>query len=345
MNPITQSSVSTALTPQRPPTFLLHLDKEATLVEDADEEIFSLYANLATDGQQDVTKKSGLGFVSSSEATYHVEFTLQPVNNEPAPDVTRLKAGGAVAHSARRNRSRKAAGRQQDMADKTIAVDISQDLASLRNRKGDTGSVIWRSSLFLAKQILQLYHFPNTAAPPFLTFDKAASSRVLELGAGTGVLGILLHELFASWTATDQYDNLKLISRNVKHNGEPKNMQIEEVDWVDLHKEKVQADKKHAGSQHAARTRFLAEEYDLIMAVDCIYNEALIPPFVSALEHYTIKGKTIVMVVCELRSADVMTVFLEEWIGRGGWTIYRLSDTALGQELKYSFVAWVAWKS
>ena len=170
MTPITQSSVSAAPSPERPLTFLLHLDEEATLVEDADEEvmqfrtsaedaflirlafqIFSLYANLATDGQQDVTKKSGLGFVSSSEATYHVEFTLQPVNNEPAPDVTRLKAGGAVAHSARRNRSRKAAGRQQDMADKTIAVDISQDLASLRNRKGDTG-----------RQLLSALGYPRT---------------------------------------------------------------------------------------------------------------------------------------------------------------------------------------
>jgi hypothetical protein len=40
-----------------------------------------------------------------------------------------------------------------------------------------------------------------------------------------------------------------------------------------------------------------------------------------------------------------MTAFLEEWIGRGGWTIYRLSDMALGNELKYNFVAWVAWKS
>lgn len=40
-----------------------------------------------------------------------------------------------------------------------------------------------------------------------------------------------------------------------------------------------------------------------------------------------------------------MTAFLEEWIGRGGWTIYRLSDMALGDELKYNFVAWVAWKT
>ena len=138
--------------------------------------------------------------------------------------------------------------------------------------------------------------------------EKGSSSRVLELGAGTGVLGILLHQLFASWTASDQYDNLKLISRNVKHNGEPKNLHVEEIDWVDIHKEKSRADKKNNGTEDAGHRKGLAEEYDLIVAVDCIYNEALIPPFVSTLEHYTTKGKTIVMVVCELRSADVVSV-------------------------------------
>lgn len=245
-------------------------------------------------------------------------------------------------------KAKKVVGRRQETAEKTIAVDIAQDLAALRNRKGDTGrplsmfpdgtrlepplsflrkrhlavkvntssahhrpshiSNAMPSSLFLAKQILQLYHFPKASSTSFLTAEKASSSRVLELGAGTGVLGILLHQLFASWTASDQYDNLKLISRNVKHNGEPKNLQVEEVDWVDIHKEKMKADKKYNGSEDAGRRKGSAEEYDLIVAVDCIYNEALIPPFVSALEHYATKGKTIVMVVCELRSADVVSV-------------------------------------
>lgn len=163
------------------------------------------------------------------------------------------------------------------------------------------------SSLFLAKQILQLHHFPNPTSTPFMSVEKASASKVLELGAGTGVLGILLHQLFGTWTASDQYDNLKLISRNVKHNGEPKNLRVEEVDWVDVHQEWIKAGQEHTGSD-AGRRKNPTEEYDLIMAVDCIYNEALIPPFVSTLERYTTTGKTIAMVVCELRSADVVSI-------------------------------------
>lgn len=51
----------------------------------------------------------------------------------------------------------------------------------------------------------------------------------------------------------------------------------------------------------------VGEDYDLVVAVDCIYNEALIPPFLSTLEYYTTKGKTIALIVCELRSADVVS--------------------------------------
>jgi predicted nicotinamide N-methyase len=163
------------------------------------------------------------------------------------------------------------------------------------------------SSLFLAKQILQLHHFPEPASKPFMSVEKAATLKVLELGAGTGVLGILLHQLFASWTSSDQYDNLKLIARNVKHNGEPQNLRVEEVDWMDVHQEWTKAKQAPAKSTNANVRKGSDEEYDLIMAVDCIYNDALIPPFVSTLEHYTTKGKTIVMVVCELRSADVVS--------------------------------------
>jgi hypothetical protein len=186
---------------------------------------------------------------------------------------------------------------------------------------------------------------------------------VLELGAGTGVLGVLLHQLFLSWTISDQFDHLKLISRNVTQNGNPKNIHVEEIDWMDIHAKWLRAKTAHSGARPTASAP--REEYDLVVAVDCIYNEALIPPFVSTLEYHMTKGKTIALVVCELRSSDVvseialatehcgrshslisqMTTFLEEWISRGGWTIYRLSDMAVGDELKYNFVVWVAWKS
>lgn len=190
-----------------------------------------------------------------------------------------------------------------------------------------TGSVIWRSrylfsrigrlvstlnsppgSLFLAKQILQLHHFPVPSSTPFLRTEQASTAKVLELGAGTGVLGVLLHQLFRSWTASDQYDHLKLIARNVKQNGDPANVRVEEVDWLDIHAKWIKEKRgRNEASWGFSNARGAGDDYDLVVAVDCIYNEALIPPFLSTLDYYTTRGKTIAMVVCELRSADVVS--------------------------------------
>ncbi|KAJ9123386.1 hypothetical protein QFC22_001585 [Naganishia vaughanmartiniae] len=108
----------------------------------------------------------------------------------------------------------------------------------------------------------------------------------------------------------DQYDHLKLIARNVKSNGCcAKTLQVEEVDWADVHARRVKGNGKacYANEMNEKSRDGVREQYDLIVAVDCIYNEALIPPFVSTLEYYTAKGKTVVMVVCELRSVEVVS--------------------------------------
>ncbi|KAJ9106796.1 hypothetical protein QFC20_003980 [Naganishia adeliensis] len=311
-----------------------------------EDKVFDLYANLATRGQENNSLKAGLGHVSANEAIYHVDFELHPISRTSATASGAGHSEHSAKHASRRSKPKKSLVRRGEMAEKMVSVEIAQDLASLRNRKGDTGSVIWRASLFLAKQILQLHHFPVPSSTPFLRTEQASTAKVLELGAGTGVLGVLLHQLFRSWTASDQYDHLKLIARNVKQNGDPENVHVEEVDWMDIHAKWI---KGKQGRNEAlwgfSNANGVGEDYDLVVAVDCIYNEALIPPFLSTLEYYTTKGKTIALIACELRSADVMTAFLEEWIGRGGWTIYRLSDMALGDELKYNFVAWVAWKT
>ena len=84
--------------------------------------------------------------MSSSDATYHVEFTLQPVVSGSSLETAQSGTGGTLGHTIRRTKARKVAGRRQETAEKTIAVDIAQDLASLRNRKGDTGRLL---SMFL----------------------------------------------------------------------------------------------------------------------------------------------------------------------------------------------------
>ncbi|KAJ9107320.1 hypothetical protein QFC21_000770 [Naganishia friedmannii] len=312
---------------QQPPNPLIYLDSQALLVEDVDEEIFDLYANIAGHREQATSANTGLGFVSSLDDVYQVEFELGPARKVPPSQYD--KSSSKISHRSRH--TNKLSRTEPPAATKTVTAEIAQDLNSLRNRKGDTGSIIWRSryeclpctslissshhrstSLFLAKQILQQYYYPVPSTPTSVSKEHAASAKVLELGAGTGVLGILLHQLFGTWTATDQYDHLKLIARNIKSNGCAPNLQVEEVDWADVHERWVKGNgkasyAKEINDNNRADTR---EQYDLIVAVDCIYNEALIPPFVSTLEYYTAKGKTVVLVVCELRSVEVVTLLV-----------------------------------
>lgn len=152
---------------QQPPNPLFYLDPGAILIEDADEEVtlqilhrfgrtrltcahrtvqvFALYANLATRGQENNSLKAGLGHVSANDAIYHVDFELHPISR------TSVAAPGAghsenFAKNARgRSKPKKSLVPRGEMAEKMISVEIAQDLASLRNRKGDTGKTLLRA--------------------------------------------------------------------------------------------------------------------------------------------------------------------------------------------------------
>ena len=104
---------------------------------------------------------------------------------------------------------------------------------------------------------------------------------------------VLLNGLFGSWTATDQYDNLKLIQRNLRENKLEDKVRVKEVDWFQS------LQKTNRGDQQ--------DRYDLLLAIDCIYNEALIKPLVATFDRYTTRGRTLVWVVIELRSSDVVS--------------------------------------
>lgn len=143
---------------------------------------------------------------------------------------------------------------------------------------------------------MQQFYFPLPTFTPLVSPTLAKTSSVLELGAGTGLSSVLLHKIFGSWTATDQYDNLKLISRNLKENKLEDVVGIKEVDWFQSLERASQSSPRQEGG-----------EYDLVLAIDCIYNEALIKPLVATFDRYTKRGKTLVWVVIELRSSDVVS--------------------------------------
>jgi len=119
---------------------------------------------------------------------------------------------------------------------------------------------------------------------------------------------------------------------NLKAGISGSNITVEELDWLQLHRTPL-----------STRVRFYPSttDLDLILAVDCIYNPSLLPPLVETIDFLASPGKTAVLVVIELRQEDVVREFLELWIAKGKWEIWRVGDGFLGSR----YVIWMGWKA
>ncbi|SPO29504.1 related to RKM5 - protein lysine methyltransferase [Ustilago trichophora] len=287
------------------PNALLHV-KPGRLVDDVDEEIFLLYT-LNAKSEHD----GGLGYVNHSSDKIYV-----------AIDGT--KWSFALSD---RNLSGK------------LVVPIYQDVTSLRSSKGNTGSVLWRSTVELAIRF-------HKGAIFDLTLFKNAS--VLELGAGTGALPAMLSGLSKTWLATDQEELLPLMRKNLDMH---KGVKVAPLDWFDfLHppsQHSALLRKKHILDQinPASTTRGRDEDaamqgVDVILCCDCIYNPGLFDALIATLNVFTDRQKTVVLVSCEMRSDESLAEFLTKWKASDpNWIIVSLEE-----RFDKGFVALAAWK-
>lgn len=216
------------------------------------------------------------------------------------------------------------------------------------------------SSLYLATHLLTQFHFAPKSHSALLNAPTLARSSILELGSGTGLLAILLRRTCRNYTASDQFDNLKLVQRNLELNGVTAvvgssgsgaassggvageqggiGVEIEEVDWVAVSSEREQrrnrfsaagrktpgpgidstppstATMTHTTGHMNDEIRGKVTKYDLILAVDCIFNESLVLPLVDTFAEYAggraSQGRertAVIWVVVELRSSDVVS--------------------------------------
>ncbi|XP_014025423.1 protein N-lysine methyltransferase METTL21D isoform X1 [Salmo salar] len=81
--------------------------------------------------------------------------------------------------------------------------------------KGDVGCVVWDAAIVLSK-----YLETKTLYDPCSGVNMWASKNILELGAGTGVVGLMAASLGAQVTVTDLEDLQSLLQVNIQDNQE-----------------------------------------------------------------------------------------------------------------------------
>jgi hypothetical protein len=119
------------------------LPQSATLVSDADDEIFLLYTRLAAlkpADSSDTGHFHGLGSENSNQDTLQVCIELKPPTTCEPPR-------NAETGNQRRRRRRGTKSKEERSGRDPIVFEyvLLQDKTALRSRSGDTGSVLWKA--------------------------------------------------------------------------------------------------------------------------------------------------------------------------------------------------------
>lgn len=165
-------------------------------------------------------------------------------------------------------------------------------------------------------------------------------STILELGAGvSGILALTLAPRIAHYTATDQSYVLKLLQRNVTEN----------LSTVFPTAKKAKSAKGGSSGHGAGRVEVRRLDWqldapstfspvDMLLACDCIYNEALIEPFnntcaeICALrQSETSANPTLCVIAQQLRSPEVFEAWLKGFMER--FIVWQVPGSVLGREL------------
>ncbi|EEB94427.1 hypothetical protein MPER_06761, partial [Moniliophthora perniciosa FA553] len=277
--------------------------------------VFLLYTELKSHTQEDRQGSGfrGLGHIDSHKDVLTVKFELEP------PTLPQ-------DHLGTKDRKRQKKRGKSDHGPVEVEVQIAQDKTALMSRKGDTGSVLWHASVDFARLVLQQAHFPHPAS--FVQADMLKQCHVMELGpsAGTGLLSIALSPLAKHYTVTDIDALVPLIKKNVQlnvPNDSNSNITVSALDWLIL--------QSASPSSRRANFQFDSPPIDVLLVVDCIYHPSLLPCLVETMDFLAVPERTVALVVVELRAEDVIREFLQLWISKECWEVWRVDDQVLGK--------------
>lgn len=253
----------------------------------------------------------------------------------------------------------------------TFNLQINQSITCLNSSKDNnnstTGYVLWSTSPFILKWILyssdanilrnggvlnvkdgNISDNPLHITPLFSKPDK--SSYIIELGSGSsGLCPIVLSNYVNKYLATDQKGIIPLLKKNIcnnlsevyRRNAVSFTLEIDasrktelscQLEVLQLDWEKFNIEESDIDSLMTINTEHSLNIY--VIAMDVIYNDFLIQPFLSTLTHlfkwYRDKNITISCLLgVQLRAQNVIENFLEQAIVDFGFTIYFMSSDHL----------------
>ncbi|KAH7383678.1 hypothetical protein BKA64DRAFT_712552 [Cadophora sp. MPI-SDFR-AT-0126] len=235
------------------------------------------------------------------------------------------------------------------IGDRDLTINQSPTILSSNRGGGTTGAVVWKITPLFARWI-------TSTSFLFKLGILDSKSNVLELGCGiSGIIGLSLGPLIDSYVLTDQDYVMKLLNQNLTQNrqgtstaskgrkssSKPKrgsastnslqtvsNITARPLDW-----ETDEVTPSLTGSDSN-------KSFDVVIACDCIYNDALIRPLVQTcvdacklrVTDDPAKSPTVCIVAQQLRSSEVFEGWLKEF--HKAFQVWRLPDKDLIDGLK-----------
>ncbi|RMZ73456.1 diaminohydroxyphosphoribosylamino-pyrimidine deaminase [Pyrenophora seminiperda CCB06] len=244
-----------------------------------------------------------------------------------------------------------AATLELSVAGHDLVIHQSRGLLTSDRKAGTTGAV-WKITPLFSTWISSPQNFL------FTTSLLHPSSTILELGAGvSGIVALSLAPKVSRYTATDQAYVLKLLRQNIAENADtvfPQARKQAKGAKATKAKESGSGSKK-SGNGNTAADRILIRELDwetdsvtalpavdLLIACDCIYNEALIEPLnttCAALCKLRNRNQengggttpTLCLIAQQLRSPEVFEAWLRSFHEK--FWVWRVPDGLLDEGL------------
>ncbi|EMC93461.1 hypothetical protein BAUCODRAFT_75502 [Baudoinia panamericana UAMH 10762] len=231
------------------------------------------------------------------------------------------------------------------IADRDYTITQSPGILQSGRQQGTTGAAVWQTSIRLASWL---------ALPKNVLFKDSIlgpESVVLELGAGiAGLVAMFVAPKVRSYVATDQQHLLKLLQANIDQNTArvprvtPRNGRRPSTERCANQNIKVLAlDWEEDDVPKHLSVYGLGEGVDVVLASDCIFNYALIPPFVQACvevcslrKHDRDHGDsewrpTVCLVAQQLRQSEVFEQFLNAFMKP--FRVWRVPDGMISKDL------------